>query len=118
VLAPKHLPVGPDFFRFSHEEELVRLLGDHDLDDIELSTISFTHPVASPDALWRGLLAGTVRTAAVVRGQPDDVQQRIRAALDRLMHPYRVGAGFELPVSVKLASARRAATSGQRGRGR
>lgn len=115
---PTDLPVGPDFFRFSDEEELVRLLGDRDLDDIKVSSISFTHPVASPDELWRGLLAGTVRTAAVVRGQPDDVQQRIRAALDRLLHAYRVDAGFELPVSVKLASARRPATSRQRGRAR
>jgi SAM-dependent methyltransferase len=115
---PKDLPVGPDFFRFSHEQELVRLLGDHDLDDIEVSSISFTHPVASPDELWRGLLAGTVRTAAVVRGQPDEMQQRIRAALDRLLHAYQVGAGFELPVSVKLATARRAATSRHCGRGR
>jgi hypothetical protein len=81
-------------------------------------SISFTHPVSSPDELWRGLLAGTVRTAAVVRGQPDDVQQRIRAAFDRLMQAYRVGTGFELPVSVNLASARRATISRQRGRGR
>jgi SAM-dependent methyltransferase len=113
---PRDLPAGPDFFRFSEEEELIRVLGDHELDGIKVNTIAFTHPVSSPDELWHGLLAGTVRTSAIVRGQPDDVQRRIRAAFDRHLEPYRVGTRLELPVSVRLAAARRAPTSRARGR--
>ena len=113
---PRNLPAGPDFFRFSTTEELVHLLGDHGLDGIEVNSISFTHSVSSPDELWHGLLAGTVRTSAVVRGQPNEVELQIRAAFDRRLAPYRVAARFELPVSVRLASARRPTRPSERGR--
>jgi hypothetical protein len=35
------------------------------------------------------------------------MQRQIRAAFDRIVKPYEVDAGLELPVSVKLASARK-----------
>jgi hypothetical protein len=36
------------------------------------------------------------------------VQARIRAAFDRLVRPYGTNGGLDLPVSVKLASGRKA----------
>ncbi len=66
--------------------------------------------MASPDLLWDGVLDGTVRTSALVKGQPIDVQRRIRATFDRLAAEYAVGDGLELPVSVKVATGRRAAS--------
>lgn len=72
--------------------------------------LTFTHRVASPDLLWDGVLDGTVRTSALVKGQPIDVQRRIRATFDRLAAEYAVGDGLELPVSVKVATGRRAAS--------
>lgn len=76
--------------------------------DIEVSGVSFLHPVSSPEALWQGLLAGTVRSSMLVLGQPDPVQDRIRRAFDRLVERYRAGPGLELPVSVRVAFARKA----------
>jgi hypothetical protein len=104
---PPDLPVGPDFFRFSDESELVSLLESHDFGGITVREVSFLHPVSSPDELWHGLLGGTVRTAAIVRAQPEPVRRRVRDAFDRLLEVHRVADGYELPVSVKLASAHR-----------
>ena len=104
---PQDIPVGPPIFRFSDDQEFAGLLRDQRLEDIQVSTISFTHREPSPEALWRGLLGGTVRTSALVRGQPSEMQGRIRAAFDRIVQEYEVAAGLELPVSVKLASGRK-----------
>jgi hypothetical protein len=53
------------------------------------------------------LLHGTVRTSAVIRGQPAEVVRRIRASFDRRVDGYQTGAKYQLPVSFKLAAARR-----------
>jgi hypothetical protein len=98
-------------FRFSEEQEFSRLLGSQRLEDIQVRTISFTHPESSPDALWRGLLGGTVRTSALILRQTSEMQRQIRAAFDRIVQQYEVGARLELPISVKLASARKPADS-------
>lgn len=104
---PQDIPVGPPIFRFSDDQEFARLLHDQRFEDIQVSTISFPHREPSPDALWRGLLGGTVRTSALIRRQPSEMQRRIRKAFDRIVQQYEVDGGLDLPVSVKLASGRR-----------
>jgi hypothetical protein len=42
-----------------------------------------------------------------VMAQPEDTRRRIREAFDRRLADYRTADGFELPVSVKLASGRK-----------
>ena len=106
---PPDIPVGPPFFRFADDEEFSALLRGRRLEDVEVRTIDFTHREASPETLWRGLLGGTVRTAALIRGQTSDMQRRIRADFDRIVRQHEVGGGLELPVSVKLASGRKPA---------
>lgn len=102
--APPDLPSGPDFFRFSHTPELVGLLERRDFGGVTVRDISFVHTIASPDELWDGLLGGTVRTAAVVRSQPERVRRRIRDAFERLLEVHRTSDRLEVPVSVKLAA--------------
>lgn len=106
---PAEVPPGPSFFRFSDDSAFVALLAGAALDDIRIRTMSYLHQLPSPDALWDGLLGGTVRTRAMVYGQPDETRLRIRAAFDRLVHEYLTAGGLDIPVSVKIASARRAA---------
>jgi ubiquinone/menaquinone biosynthesis C-methylase UbiE len=101
---PEEIPQGPDFFRFSREPEFEALLRDVGLEDVDVRTIAFSHTVSSPDELWEGLLGGTVRTSALILGQSQEDQRRIRAAFDRLVEDYRQGTALELPVSVKLAA--------------
>src|SRR4051794_1379588 len=105
--SPQDIPAGPPLFRFSDEQEFARLLREQGLEDLDVSTVSFAHAQPSADALWRGLLDGTVRLSAMIVGQTHDTQRRIRAAFDELVQPYQVGTGLAIPVSVKLASARK-----------
>jgi SAM-dependent methyltransferase len=105
--SPQDIPLGPPIFRFSDKREFAGLLRDQGLEDIDVRTISFSHAEPSADALWRGLLGGTVRTSALIVRQTEDTQRQIRAAFDRIVQRYEVGSGLELPVSVKLASARK-----------
>ena len=104
---PEDVPVGPPIFRFSDEEEFAALLRANGLEDVDVTTVAFSYSTASPDELWDGLLRGTVRTAALVLGQTEAMQQRIRAEFDRVVAEHRVEDGLELPVSVRLASGRK-----------
>ena len=107
VSAPADLPRGPDFFRFSHDEAFEALLRQGGLAEVGVETITYTLAASSADALWDGLLAGTVRTSALIQRQPDDTQAKIRVAFDHLVDEYRSGDGLSLPVSVKMATGRR-----------
>lgn len=104
---PEAIPAGPPFFRFSDEREFARLLNDQRLESIKIETIRFSQQVSSPDELWFGLLAGTVRISALIQHQPDEVQERIRAAFNRVVQRYQVGNRLAIPVAVKLASAKK-----------
>lgn len=103
---PPGLPAGPPFFRFSDEHSLARLLEGAGLADVAVTTHAFVHRVASADALWEGVLSGSVRTAALVAGQPHTLRKAMRAAFDRLAAPYGVRGGLHLPVSVLIARGR------------
>ena len=53
------------------------------------------------------MLDATVRVAALITRQPQEVRPRIRAAFDRLAEGYRCGEVLEIPVAVKLATAQK-----------
>jgi SAM-dependent methyltransferase len=104
---PEDLPAGPDFFRFSVDDDFDALLREGGLEECGVTTLAFTHRVGSTDELWDGLTGATVRMSALVMAQPEETRQRIREAFDRRLEDYRTADGFELPVSVKLASGRK-----------
>jgi SAM-dependent methyltransferase len=106
---PPDMPVGPPIFRFADDTEFAGLLRGRGLEDLDVQTIAFSHREPSPDALWRGLMGGTVRTSALVLRQTAEMQQRIRDEFDRIVEEYRGDSGLELPVSVKLAAGRKPA---------
>ena len=107
VAPPATVPAGPDFFRFADDAGFAALLKDQTFTEVEVRTVAFMHSINSADELWDGLLHGTVRTSAVIRGQADDVTQRIRASFHRRLQSYRTGETYQLPVSFKLAHGRR-----------
>jgi len=106
VVALPAIPAGPDFFRFADPAEFETLLTGAGFTGVEVRTLAFVHGIGSSDELWNGLLRGTVRSAALVRGQAPEVEQRIRAAFDRRLDAYRAGSGFEVPVSFLMAKGR------------
>jgi SAM-dependent methyltransferase len=105
--APDDLPAGPDFFRFSIDERFDRPMRDYGLEQRSVTTIAFTHPVASAEELWHGFLAGSLRISVLIQRQPEETQRRIRDCFDRLVRAYQDEDGLRLPVSAKLASGRK-----------
>ena len=104
---PTELPTGPPMFRFSDDQELSGALRSAGLAEVMVRTYSFIHPLASPEELWNGILGGTVRTSIGIRRQPKEVQDRIRAAFERLVHAYAGHGGIKVPVAFKIGSGRR-----------
>jgi SAM-dependent methyltransferase len=98
---------GPDPFRFADESAFAALLSGAGLDGVHVRSIGFEERVADTDELWEGMLAGSVRTAAVIERQSASVRRGIRVELETIVAPYRSDAGITLPVSAKLASGRR-----------
>jgi SAM-dependent methyltransferase len=107
ALPPADLPRGPDFFRFSENEAFAAAFREQGLAGLEVTDIAFVQRFANTDELWDGMLSATVRVSALLTRQPVEVRQRIRVAFDRLVEGYRRGHGLELPVAIKLASARK-----------
>jgi SAM-dependent methyltransferase len=102
---PSPAPPGPDAERFADRANLLGLLAG--LHDISERTVEFELEVPSLDALWEGVLGGTVRTAARLAAAPDAVKRH----LARLAEPYRRDGGYALPTTVRIVAATRSEDS-------
>ena len=102
------IPEAPDSYRFAEPGELRSVLEGGGLADVVVEPVEFTHEVAGTEDLWRGYMGGSARGATVVRAQPEEVQRRIREALDDVAAPYASGDGLGIPVAALIASGRRA----------
>lgn len=105
---PDSLPPGPPMFYYGDDAEFVRLLEGAELRGASVRTVATMFRMASPDALWNGLLAGGVRMAAFILGQTPDMQRTIRAEYDRLVTPYVSDGRLEIPMVAKIGSGRKA----------
>lgn len=102
------VPEGPDGFRFADEDVFGALLAGAGLEDVRIDTLRLSVSLPDADALWHGLMGGTVRAAAAVVAAPEADRRRTRAAFDELAAEYRTPAGsLELPAVVKIGSGRR-----------
>lgn len=104
VVAPATMPAGPDFFRYADPAAFEAVLAGAGFTGVEVQTLAFVRGIGSADELWDSLLGGTVRTAALVRGQPPEVEARIREAFDRRLDAHRAGSAFEVPASFRMAT--------------
>jgi SAM-dependent methyltransferase len=105
---PTEIPEGPDFFRFSSDDAFSQLLSSAGLYEVAVRTIEFRHHIPDVAHLWNGMLHGVVRTRALLALQTAEARERIHIEFARLLEPYRAGGGFDIPVCIKLASARKA----------
>lgn len=101
------LPPGPSFFQYAEAGDLRSLLEGCGLTEIAVETLSFDHRVEDFDALWEDLLAGTVRTAALVAHQDPATRDAIRDEYRRILAPYRDRDAYELPCAVVVGTASR-----------
>jgi hypothetical protein len=111
--AAEGVPSGPPFYRYSDEVHLTGLLSAAGLVDVEVTDVAFTWRTPSAEAFWDSMLASTVRASAQITGQTAAMQQRIHRAFDDIVADHRVPATDELdlPVAVKIGSARKPAPS-------
>jgi SAM-dependent methyltransferase len=107
VIPPPDLPPGPPMYRFSADDELAGLLSSACLIQVVVQTHSFTHQVATPEALWTGALGSLARTAATIREQTIEIQQRVRTVFERLVQTYTTEEGVALPMVYKIAAGRK-----------
>jgi SAM-dependent methyltransferase len=107
ALPPPDLPHGPPIFRFADDGEFTRLLTDAGLADVTIETVEFPLRLTSGDELWNGLVDGSVRVRPLIVGQSPEMQRAIRMHFDELVEGYRSEDGLAVPVSVKLAAARK-----------
>lgn len=104
---PSHVPPGPPFFHYAANATLSALLASAGLEEITIQRLAFTRHFSGPDELWHGLVGGTVRMAALVTGQPERIQHRIRAAFDERASGLAASGALEVPIAVKIASGRK-----------
>lgn len=105
--AVSHGPTGPSRELFASEELLEGLFRTAGLEDVRVETLAFTHRIEDADAVWNGVLAGSVNTAATINAQDEPVRRQIRERFDQLVAEYERDGAIELPVSVKIASGAR-----------
>ena len=106
---PADLPAGPSFYQYSGDADFRALLEGAGLEEVRVSTVSFSHHVDDLDAFWTDLLAGTVRTTVLVTSQTPEVQRQLRDAWGRILERHRGPNGLEVPCSVKIGSGARPA---------
>jgi ubiquinone/menaquinone biosynthesis C-methylase UbiE len=104
---PADVPPGPPFYKYADEGEFSGLLAGAGFEDVVVETVEQTLHLDAASELWDGLVEGSVRLRPMILGQPEVLQREIRARFDELLEAHRADDGFEVPVSVKLASGRK-----------
>jgi ubiquinone/menaquinone biosynthesis C-methylase UbiE len=97
------LPEGPGFFRFGDAAECEMCLREAGFRNVSTSPLKLEWTLPSSDEFFAALFHATVRGGAVLRKQPDDALQRIRAAVDEACMQYRNGRYVRVPMPALLA---------------
>jgi SAM-dependent methyltransferase len=107
-------PEGPNYHVFADRDECRRAIADcgFDTGSLSMNTVTALWRVSSADFLFQAQLHAGVRTAAVLRAQPPDRLEAIRAAMADAVRRYAEGEEFALPIAARLISARASGTAG------
>jgi hypothetical protein len=73
---------------------------------VTVETVTVLWRVPSADSLFDAQLHAGVRTAAVLRAQPPERLEAIRAAMAEGVRRYADGEAFALPIAARVISAR------------
>ncbi len=99
------LPEGPPFFRFSDPDECHRLLTRAGLVRPTVGRVPLTWRLDHPDDLFRIILEGTVRTAALLHAQAPASLDAIRTAVGREASEHMRDGVVEIAMPAVLATA-------------
>jgi ubiquinone/menaquinone biosynthesis C-methylase UbiE len=107
AIPPQDVPPGPPMFMYGDDAEFRRFLELAGMRGVVVRAVTAIYRAPSPDAFWNSLLNGGVRIAALILGQPPDVQRKIRAEYDRLVMPYVIDGRLEIPMVANIGSGRK-----------
>jgi hypothetical protein len=97
------IPSGPPFFRFSDPNESMRVLTAAGFENVRVTHVPQVWTLPSPDTLFEVMYNGSVRNAALLRGQKPDVLEKIRNEIRSEVQR----AGSELSMPAVLASGQK-----------
>ena len=101
------LPPGPPFFQFANSEEVRRVLLAAGFVEPQTQLVPQHWRLAAPDDLFAAFNEGTVRTAAILRAQPEQAYQLIKLAVREEVLKFAQHGGYVIPAPVALSSARK-----------
>lgn len=107
IRAPGALPAGPAADRFSDPNEFAAVLHAAGFEAVAIDYISFSHPLKSVDELWDLALGSFVRVSTVIGAQTADVQQQIRAKVEKIAWQYASANGLQIPVAFRVIAGTR-----------
>jgi ubiquinone/menaquinone biosynthesis C-methylase UbiE len=99
------LPAGPNFFLFSDPEQCRRVLIEAGFHEPLVSEIKQIWRVSAPEQVFDIILEGSVRAAAMLRGQTPEARKTIRSTVRDTISAYRNGPWYEVPMPAVLATA-------------
>jgi SAM-dependent methyltransferase len=101
---PVELPAGPDFFRYSQPATCIEALGHAGFQDVDTRVLALTWRLSAPSDLFWAFHAGTARTGALLRGQPQTTRATIEETLEAATVAFQRPDGqVELPMAAILA---------------
>jgi SAM-dependent methyltransferase len=103
--APDRAPPGPDFFRYSDPDRFAGALTAAGLVRVAVELLPLSLPIPDAGAFMEMVAEGTVRTAALLRGQPPASLAAIREEIARALEFHRdtSGAGYTIPADALMA---------------
>ena len=102
IAPPPSVADSPPSYRFADPLAMRAVLEGAGFSGARVEAVSLIATVVDAGELWDGVLGGSVRTSATILAQPEAVQVRVRAALERRAEAYRGPGGLALPVSVVI----------------
>ena len=101
------LPPGPPFFQYADPQVSKAALEAVGLTDVQVKTIPQTWHFAHANDLFDCMLAGTVRTAALLKAQTPEALKAIGEAISAEMVAFKTDKGYGLPMPSVLTSGRK-----------
>ena len=101
------LPAGPGFYQFADAERCREVLirAGFEPASVRAETVTVRWRLAGADMLFEAELRAGVRTGAILRAQPPERLEQIRAAIGNEVERYADDDGFTLPIAARLISA-------------
>jgi hypothetical protein len=100
-------PAGPDSYLFADAGYCQRTLARAGFEPISVrvETVILPWHLPTADLPFEAELRAGVRTGAILRAQPPERVEQIRAAVNDVAGRYAVNGGFTLPIAAQVISA-------------